>query len=103
MILTDPSEYEGGTFYIQEEDPSNDKDEEDGEDGKIEEECGYHTIKTPKYATLLFLGVTHNHGVDPFNGTSKALSTEFWFFPDLPFGVNLCAAKSNNIKRYVKQ
>lgn len=64
----------------------------------------YHAIKGGKYTALAFLGGTFSHGVDTIKGGSReALSTEFWYYPDLPFGVNLCAAEFRNVEEHIRQ
>ena len=87
LFLSKADDYEGGEFYIQ------DRREEK-----------YHRVKPDQYSAALFLGGSFNHGVDPIRGgTREALSTEFWHYPDLPFGVNLCSADYLNIEQYVSQ
>jgi hypothetical protein len=64
----------------------------------------YHAIKGDKYSALAFLGGTYDHGVQTIEGgTREALSTEFWYYPDLPFGVNLCAAEFRNVEEHIRQ
>ena len=30
------------------------------------------------------------------------MSIEFWYYPDLPFGVNLCAAEFSNVENHIR-
>ena len=85
LFLSKADDYEGGEFYIQ-----------DNVDEK------YHEVRPDQYTAVLFLGGSFNHGVRTIkSGTREALSTEFWHYPDLPFGVNLCSADFDNIEEYV--
>eukprot|EP00536_Pseudo-nitzschia_multiseries_P011917 jgi/Psemu1/289978/fgenesh1_pg.433_\ len=85
VFLSDSDDYEGGAFYM--------KDKVFG---------GYHSVRPEQYSALAFLGGTYDHGVDTIHsGTREALSTEFWYYPDLPAGVNLCAADFMNIEKHV--
>mmetsp|Transcript_1432 Transcript_1432/g.3140 ORF Transcript_1432/g.3140 Transcript_1432/m.3140 type:complete len:428 (+) Transcript_1432:157-1440(+) len=87
VFLSKSDEYEGGAFYMQ--------DKINGD---------YHEVRPDQYSALAFLGGTYNHGVRTIHsGLREALSTEFWYYPDLPPGVNLCAAEFMNIERHVRQ
>lgn len=87
VFLSKGTDYEGGAFYM--------KDNVD----RL-----YHTVRPEQYSALAFLGGTYDHGVETIHsGTREALSTEFWYYPDLPPGVNLCAAEFENIEKHVKQ
>lgn len=89
VMLSDANkDYEGGAFYI--------ADKFLGD---------YYNIRPDQYSALAFLGGTFSHGVDPITpgGQREALSTEFWYYPDLPFGVNLCAAEFANVEEYIRR
>lgn len=83
-------DYEGGEFYIySKEDP------ETGEKAK-------HVIKPQKYDALVFLGGKHLHGVQQITGGAREMfSTEFWPYPDSPFGTSLWTNEPSNMAKYV--
>lgn len=84
LVLSDPSEYDGGEFYIT---------DDLGET---------HFIKPKnKNSAIFFLGGTYKHGVSKLSGQREALSAEFWYYPDLPFGSNLCSAEARNMEDHV--
>ncbi|VEU36425.1 unnamed protein product [Pseudo-nitzschia multistriata] len=86
VFLSEGDAYEGGAFYMKD---------------KVNEE--YHHVRPDQYSALAFLGGTYDHGVDTIHsGIREALSTEFWYYPDLPPGVNLCAADFGNIEQHVR-
>ncbi|MGK3753635.1 MAG: hypothetical protein ACI8RD_005942 [Bacillariaceae sp.] len=87
VFLSKGTDYEGGAFYIKD---------------KVLKE--YHSVRPEQYSALAFLGGTFDHGVDTIHsGNREALSTEFWYYPDLPFGVNLCAAEFDNVEQHIRQ
>ena len=86
VFLSKSTDYEGGEFYIKD---------------KVLKE--YHTVRPEQYSALAFLGGTFDHGVNTIHsGTREALSIEFWYYPDLPFGVNLCAAEFYNVENHIR-
>jgi hypothetical protein len=86
VMLTSTDDYEGGEFYIQ----------DTSQRAQI--------IRPGQYSALAFLGGRFVHGVETIHsGKREALSTEYWYYPDLPFGVNLCAADFRNIEEHIRK
>lgn len=83
-------EYEGGEFYIW----SNEDD--DGERQK-------HVVKPQKYDAVVFLGGKYLHGVQQIRGGMREMfSTEFWPYPDSPFGTSLWTNEPSNMEKYIQ-
>jgi len=87
MVLTLMLEddYRGGEFYIY-----------DAEDE-------VHEIRPKKHSALIFKGGNFIHGLRKIEGKREAFSLEFWNYPDLPFGSNLCAAEAGNMEEHINQ
>jgi hypothetical protein len=83
-----PEDYQGGAFFIIEE------------TGKYKKRF----LKPGKNDAIVFLGGRYLHGVSEITGGHREMfSTEFWPYPDLPFGRNLWTAIPENIEDYVRQ
>lgn len=82
-------EYEGGEFYII----------------SSEDEYGHsrkHVLKPQKYDALVFLGGKYLHGVQEITGGMREMfSTEFWPYPDSPFGTSLWTNLHENMESYI--
>lgn len=85
-------DYEGGEFYIvSKEDPDT------GDPTK-------RVIKPQKYDALVFLGGRYLHGVQQITGGMREMfSTEFWPYPDSPFGTSLWTNDPSNMDQYVRE
>jgi hypothetical protein len=85
-------DYEGGEFYIRShEDPEGETDE-----------TTTHTVKPQKYDALVFLGGKYVHGVQQITGGMREMfSTEFWPYPDSPFGTSLWTNEPGNMEEHV--
>mmetsp|Transcript_26645 Transcript_26645/g.63514 ORF Transcript_26645/g.63514 Transcript_26645/m.63514 type:complete len:838 (-) Transcript_26645:227-2740(-) len=84
-----PDEYDGGEFFILTKNI----------DGS---EYRKH-IKPPKFGALVFLGGQYLHGVEEiFGGHREMYSTEFWPYPDTPFGSNLWSNYPKNMEDYIE-
>ena len=84
-------DYEGGEFYIM-------SMEENSATGAQDK----HVIKPQKYDALVFLGGRYVHGVQPITGGMREMfSTEFWPFPDSPFGTSLWTNDPGNMETYI--
>lgn len=78
-------EYKGGEFYI------------------ISQGGERHVIKPQKYDCIVFLGGKYLHGVQQISGgTREMFSTEFWPYPDSPFGTSLWTNEPGNMQQYIK-
>lgn len=85
-------DYEGGEFYI-----LSNEESENGEKTK-------HVIKPRKYDALVFLGGKYLHGVQQITGGMREMfSTEFWPYPDSPFGTSLWNNDPGNIEKYIRE
>ncbi len=84
-------DYEGGEFYI--------LSKEDPETGKRKK----HLFKPKQYDALVFLGGKYLHGVQQITaGLREMFSTEFWPYPDSPFGTSLWTNEHGNIEKYIR-
>jgi hypothetical protein len=84
-------DYEGGEFFI--------LSKEDPETG----DTARHVIKPRKYDALVFLGGRYLHGVQQITGGMREMfSTEFWPYPDSPFGTSLWTNDPSNMEQYVR-
>ena len=86
FAFSGPDDYEGGEFYIQ----NNDQE---------------HTyLKPNKYDAMVFLGGVYGHGVTEITGGHREMfSTEFWNYPDIPFGGTLWTSLSVNMEKHIRQ
>lgn len=83
-----PDDYQGGEFFILTKDT-------DGEEFR-------RHIKPPKYGALVFLGGQYLHGVEEiYGGHREMYSTEYWPYPDTPFGSNLWSNYPRNMEEYI--
>lgn len=84
-------DYGGGEFYIW----SNERDDEK----RIK-----HVLKPNKHDALVFLGGKYLHGVQQItSGMREMFSTEFWPYPDSPFGTSLWTNEPGNMERYIRE
>ena len=89
FALSGPEEYEGGEFYIIQ------NGEEDGE---------RTYLKPNKYDAVVFLGGQYLHGVSEIMGGHREMfSTEFWNYPDIPFGTTLWTSLAENMEEHIRQ
>ena len=78
-------EYQGGEFYI------------------VSKGGNRHVIKPQKYDCLVFLGGKYIHGVQKITGgTREMFSTEFWPYPDSPFGTSLWTNDPGNMAKFIR-
>jgi hypothetical protein len=78
-------EYQGGEFYI------------------ISNGGDRHVIKPQKYDCVVFLGGKYIHGVQQITGgTREMFSTEFWPYPDSPFGTSLWTNDPGNMRKFIR-
>ena len=78
-------EYKGGEFYI------------------VSHGGDRHVIKPQKYDCLVFLGGKYIHGVQKITGgTREMFSTEFWPYPDSPFGTSLWTNDPGNMAIFIR-
>ena len=70
FALSDPKKYQGGEFYI--------RNEEEGDD---------YYFKPRQYSALVFLS-DRDHGVTALNGPRKMFTNEFWVYEDPPWMVS---------------
>lgn len=85
FAFSGPDEYEGGEFYISDS-----------------QEITY-SMKPDKYSCLIFLGGTYMHGVDNIGpGLREMFSTEYWAYPDLPFGSTLWNADPFLMEQHIE-
>jgi hypothetical protein len=81
-------DYDGGEFYIVTKGP-----------GKYH---NYQYLKPNKYEAMVFLGGRYLHGVNEIKGGHREMfSTEFWPYPDAPFGSNLWSNFPGNMERHI--
>jgi len=84
FALAGPEEYKGGEFFI------------------IDEESNKYHMKPNKYSCLVFLGGKYFHGVTTNSGNREMFSTEYWAYPDTPFGITLNNAEPRFMEDYIK-
>ncbi len=78
-------EYKGGEFYI------------------VSKGGDRHVIKPHKYDCLVFMGGKYIHGVQKITGgTREMFSTEFWPYPDSPFGTSLWTNDPGNMAIFIR-
>jgi len=85
FALAGPEEYEGGEFFI------------------IDNGNRRHVMKPAKYSCIAFLGGHYYHGV--LTGTSggrEMFSTEYWAYPDTPFGTTLDNASPEHMEAHIE-
>jgi hypothetical protein len=88
FAFSGPDEYEGGEFYIVTKGPN--------------EYRKYQHLKPNKYEAMVFLGGRYLHGVEEIRGGHREMfSTEFWPYPDAPFGSNLWSNFPGNMERHI--
>jgi hypothetical protein len=90
-----PDDYEGGEFYIiAKRKKSKNKDS----DSYTEH------LKPNKYDAVVFLGGQYLHGVEEIKGGHREMfSTEWWPYPDLPFGSTLWSSIPSNMVDYIER
>eukprot|EP00934_Nitzschia_sp_Nitz4_P002300 Nitzschia sp. Nitz4//scaffold31_size150131//145303//147582//NITZ4_002856-RA/size150131-processed-gene-0.213-mRNA-1//1//CDS//3329547743//2300//frame0 len=82
-------EYEGGEYYILSNEDSN---------GNVKK----HILKPEKYDALVFLGGKYLHGVQEIlGGVREMFSTEYWPYPDSPFGTSLWTNMPPNMETHI--
>lgn len=80
IALSDPSDYEGGEFFI----TGYDEDDEEDDDDEEEEE-NWKLFKPDRLSALVFLSHM-KHGVKGITkGTRQMFATELWRYPDCSF------------------
>eukprot|EP00588_Corethron_pennatum_P009504 CAMPEP_0194266848 /NCGR_PEP_ID=MMETSP0169-20130528/1611_1 /TAXON_ID=218684 /ORGANISM="Corethron pennatum, Strain L29A3" /LENGTH=735 /DNA_ID=CAMNT_0039007623 /DNA_START=185 /DNA_END=2392 /DNA_ORIENTATION=- len=84
FALAGPEEYEGGDFFI------------------IDNDSNTYNMKPNKYSCLVFLGGKYFHGVTTNSGNREMFSTEYWAYPDTPFGITLNNAEPRYMEDFIK-
>jgi hypothetical protein len=83
-----PEDYEGGEFFILGE--------------NVDGSAYRRFVKPNKYEAMVFLGGRYLHGVNEIKGGHREMySTEFWPYPDTPFGSSLWSNFPKNMEDYV--
>jgi hypothetical protein len=89
-------DYQGGEFFIK---AKNEKKKENNNNKDVFVEY----VKPNKYDAMVFLGGRYLHGVNEITGGHREMfSTEFWPYPDTPFGSTLWSNIPSNIKKYIQ-
>jgi hypothetical protein len=87
FAFSGPEDYEGGEFYIITGKGKNRK---------------YQYAKPNKYECMVFMGGRYLHGVEQIKGGHREMfSTEFWPYPDSPFGSNLWSNFPGNMENHI--
>jgi hypothetical protein len=89
-------DYQGGEFFIKAKNKGKNKNY-DRNDVFVE------YVKPYKYDAVVFLGGRYLHGVNEITGGHREMfSTEFWPYPDTPFGSTLWSNTPANIKKFIQ-
>ncbi|KAG7374770.1 hypothetical protein IV203_013865 [Nitzschia inconspicua] len=89
FAFSGPEDYEGGEFFI----ASND----------LKKKRKYQHVKPNRYEAMVFLGGRYLHGVEEIKGGHREMfSTEFWPYPDAPFGSNLWSNFPGNMEQHIR-
>ncbi|KAL3918054.1 MAG: hypothetical protein SGILL_004424 [Bacillariaceae sp.] len=82
-----PEEYNGGDFYII---------------TGTKKPLTFQHVKPNRYEAMVFLGGRYLHGVEEIRGGHREMfSTEFWPYPDSPFGSNLWSNFPGNMEKHI--
>jgi hypothetical protein len=95
-------DYQGGEFYII-TDPGDDDQVADAEEDEEDDARKFSYFKPNKYDAIVFLGGRFLHGVAEITGGHREMfSTEFWPYPDVPFGSTLWTNTPGNMEDYIE-
>jgi hypothetical protein len=88
FAFSGPDDYDGGEYYIVTRGPDKYRN--------------YQHLKPNKYEAMVFLGGRYLHGVTEIKGGNREMfSTEFWPYPDSPFGSNLWSNFPRNMEHHI--
>ena len=87
FAFSGPDDYKGGEYFIYVDDRKTKK-----------------ILKPAKYGAMVFLGGRNMHGVQEINGGHREMfSTEWWNYPDTPFGSTLWTNIPKNMETYIQR
>jgi hypothetical protein len=90
-------DYQGGEFFIKAKKKKIKNKRTKDKDVFVE------YVKPQKYDAVVFLGGRYMHGVNEITGGHREMfSTEYWPYPDTPFGSTLWSNTPTNIKKYIR-